>query len=259
MKSNIRLTIIICGILLSTVLLLLVQPAIAQTENELKLRLSKDFGYSSGLGVIQGTFTLQASGPDNLVKVSFFIDEQEIGESNTTPFKIRFNTDNYSLGVHRMTAVGETSSGVQLRSNEIQVEIVSADQGFKAAGQILVPILIVVLVSMLFSFFASYSSRKKIQQLAPGTERNYGAAGGAICPKCYRPFSRNFFSPNMLFGKLERCPFCGKWSIVRARPLSELRAAEAAELEDAQKDQAPVMSDEEKLQKDLEQSRYHDL
>jgi hypothetical protein len=48
--------------------------------------------------------------------------------------------------------------------------------------------------------------------------------------------------------------------VVAARPLGELRAAEAAELEGARDEgEAPAISEEEKLRRDLDASRYQDL
>jgi hypothetical protein len=56
-------------------------------------------------------------------------------------------------------------------------------------------------------------------------------------------------------GKLERCPYCNKWSIVPAASLAALKAAEAAELESA-KPEVPELSPEEKLRRQIEESRY---
>ncbi len=152
--STIHLALRICLLLLTG--LLIVHPAAAQEEDGLSLRLSRDFGYSSGMGAMQGTFSMKASGPDNLVKVVFYIDDLEIGASSAAPFQLRFNTDSYSLGAHRMYAIGETQDGEQLRSNEIRAEFVSADQGFQAAGQILIPILAVIVIAMLFSWLLRF-------------------------------------------------------------------------------------------------------
>ena len=239
--------------------LFMVQSVFAQDTNELSLRLSRDFGYASGTGKIQGTFSMRVSGPDNLKRVEFFVDEQKIGEVSQSPFNFRFSTDNFSLGNHRLVAIGYTDDGKELRANEIRAEFVSASAGMEAAGDILIPILVILGVVMLFSFVTSLSSSRKLKHLPPGTPRQYGVAGGAICPKCQRPFSRSFLSPNMLFGKLERCPFCGKWSILPARSMSDLRAAEQAEIEDAQLGVAPKLDEEEKLKQELERSRFNDL
>jgi hypothetical protein len=109
---------------------------------------------------------------------------------------------------------------------------------------------------IVLSFVISFVTAGKLKDLPPGAPRQYGAAGGAICPRCRRPFSRHFLSLNVLVGKLERCPFCGKWSILAAQPLSILRAAEAAELEEAVGEAVPPESEEERLRKELDQSRY---
>lgn len=259
MKKNLILKAANLFLVFVFLALFFVQPTNAQESNELSLRLSRDFGYASGTGSIQGTFSMRVTGPENLARVEFFIDDLKIGEVDKPPFNLRFSTENYDLGNHHLYAIGYTRDGMAMRSNEIRTEFVSASESMKAAGSILIPILIVVVVAMLFSLVTSLSSSRKLQHLPPGTPRKYGAAGGAICPKCQRPFSRNFFSPNMLLGKLERCPFCGKWSIVRARSMEELRAAEQAEIEDIQVNNFSSLSDEEKLRQELERSRFHEL
>ena len=236
-----------------------VKLAAAQEPEQLRLRLSRDFGYASGTGAIQGTFSMRVSGPEDLARVQYFIDETMIGEVGQSPFNLRFSTDNYSLGIHRLMAVGYTRAGIEIKSNDIQAEFVSADQGFRAVGNIIIPLLALVALAMLLSAGATVFSSRKLRHLPLGASRKYGAAGGAICPKCHRPFSRHILSPNLLFGKLERCPFCGKWSIVRAQPVSELKAAEQAEILDGQNGVTPSLSVEEKLRQELERSRYQDL
>jgi hypothetical protein len=59
--------------------------------------------------------------------------------------------------------------------------------------------------------------------------------------------------------KFTRCIFCGKWSVVRRLSLNELRAAEAAELADAQPEQ-PLheKSEAEKLKDLMDESRFTD-
>ncbi len=236
-----------------------VYPVQAQDSSELSLRLSRDFGYSSGMGAMQGTFSMRVTGPDNLNRVEFFIDQTKIGEVTQAPFNLRFNTDAFSLGAHKMYAIGYTQDGKELYSNEIQARFVSPEEGMQAAGKIIIPVLVLVVLGMLFSYFVTASVSKKNKNLPPGAARTYGPAGGAICPKCQRPFSRHILSPNMLLGKLERCPYCGKWSIVRARSLDELRAAEQAEIEDNQAGFSVELDSEEKMRQELEKSRYRDL
>ncbi len=233
--------------------------ALAQAE-ELKLSLSRDFGYSSGTGSIQGRFSMKISGPEDLVRVVFLIDGQSVYEDSEAPFRFQFTTDSYSLGIHTLNSVGYTSGGLELHSNEYRREFVSAEEGWKSAGKFAIPILAFSLAVMVLSFvLPTLLGRGKRTALPQGAPRNYGFSGGTICPKCGRPFAMHFFGMNLLVGRLDRCPYCGRWSLVRHRSLAELRAAELAELENAQTDtQLSAVGEEERLRKDLEDSRFHD-
>ncbi len=235
--------------------------ASAQDDAPLSLSLSRDFGYSSGTGKIQGRFSMRVSGPDNLERVVFLIDGQPIGEASSPPFRLQFETGSYPLGVHTLSAVGYTSDGDELTSNEQKREFVSASSGMEAAGQILWPILLLVIVAIGAAFLApALLYRGKKASLAPGTPRSYSPFGGTICPNCQRPYGLHIYGLNILVGKLDRCPYCGKWSIARRMPLEMLKTAEAAEMERLEPTlQTPQASPEEKLAKDLENSRYQDL
>ena len=62
-----------------------------------------------------------------------------------------------------------------------------------------------------------------------------------------------------MVGKLERCPHCGKWSIARRAMPAELAAAEERLMADNQAGQmAAGESEEEKLRRMLDDSRYED-
>jgi len=251
-------------IILLFVLLLLGNQSSAvftQEQEELTLSMSRDFGYSSGTGDIQGTFSMKASGPDTLVRVEFFIDDTLIAEDNEAPYKVQFVTDNYPLGLHTLYAVGYTSDDRVINSREFQANFVSADEGWQAALKIMVPVIGLVLLAALLSAIvpALGGGRKNRSSLPPG-ERNYGIAGGTICPRCQHPFAMYLMSPNMLAGKLVRCPACGKWFIGRRAEADLLRKAE--EVEWAHEHPAPQvsgLSEQEKLQKDMEDSKYQGL
>jgi hypothetical protein len=238
--------------------LLTTSNAFAQDGGELQLRLRRDFGYSAG-GDIQGTFTLRVSGPEDLSRVVFFIDDQEIGQAEQAPFELRFNTGDFGMGQHTLSARGFTQDDRELSSNAIRINFVSAEEGWQAGLRIMGPMLALVLGVLLLSALVPLLTSKKLENLPAGTPRNYGAAGGAICPRCGRPYPRHFFAPNMVFGKLERCPFCGKWAIVAGQPLSRLRQAEQAELENAPSETIAQESEEERLRKELDASRYREL
>jgi hypothetical protein len=59
----------------------------------------------------------------------------------------------------------------------------------------------------------------------------------------------------LLVGKLERCPYCGKWSVVAAASREALAAAQAAEVA-ASKPAVPGPSPDEELRRQIEESRY---
>lgn len=236
---------------------LIVSPALAQGNSALVLRLSRDFGFSSG-GQIQGTFSIHVTGPANLTRVNFLIDGKQIGEVTSAPFNLQFSTSSFSLGNHTISAVGFTSDGQELNSPEVTAEFVSASTGLQAGAKILIPILVIAGLAVVVSALLPVLTGKgKKSQLQLGTPRNYGFKGGGICPKCGRPFSFSLLAPNLPFFRFDRCPFCGRWGVVRMASLSDLRKAEAAELEDAKASQPiPEESEEEKLRKELDDSRF---
>jgi hypothetical protein len=251
---------IILLVLIGLIALPIYDTAWAQEQEALTLSLRRDFGYSSGTGKIQGTFTLKVEGPESLARVVFLIDGQEMGEVTRAPFELKFQTGAYPLGVHTLSATGTTTDGQELQSNEQRREFVPAEEGWQAAGRIAVPIISVVFLVMLFSFVLPLVlGRGKRSQLPLGAPRSYGVLGGAICPKCGRPFAMHIWGFNLVGGKYDRCPHCGRWSLVHHTSPDALRAAEAAELQQAQPPPGPSASAEEAIRKDLDDSRYQDL
>jgi hypothetical protein len=237
----------------------------AQQNPELELRLSRNFGYSSGFSSktydIQGNFTLKASGPDSLSRVVFLIDGKEMGEATQAPFQLRFETDLYGLGKHTLQAIASTTDGRQLRSNQIEVNFVTAQEGMQAGMRIAGPLLGLVFGVMLLSFLASFLIMRNQPTPAPGAPRKYGFFGGTICPNCQRPFTLHWYCLNLWVRvRFDHCPYCGKWAVMHVKSLTDLRAAEAAELEQMQPSgQTPAADEEEQLHKDLENSRYQNL
>ena len=230
-------------------------------DSGLTISFSRDFGYSSGGGDIQGLFSIKARGPADLAKVVFYIDDKSIGEANQAPFNLQFTTDEYSLGQHRIYAIGTTSGGQELKSQVITATFVSADTGMKAAMNIAIPILVIVFGAILVATVIPLMTGRKTVDLPAGTARSY-PLGGAICPKCKRPFAVHIYGLNLLGSKYDRCPYCGKWSVVPYASMDKLRAAEQAELANAISDgsgQVQGLSEEEKLKKELDESKYRDV
>ena len=242
---------------LVAILISLTAVFVAQAQGEeLTITFSRDFGYSSGGGDIQGLFSIKVNGPDTLTKVVFYIDDDAIGEDTEAPFKLQFNTDSYTLGQHAIYAAGTTSDGRELKTKVVHANFVSASEGTQSAMRILIPILGIVAVAVVLAAVIPVITGRKTIPLEPGTPRNY-PLGGAVCPKCQRPFAVHIYGLNLGLGKLDRCPYCGKWSVVRRESLQKLRAAEEAELERARETgSVPGMTEEEKLKKQLEDSKF---
>jgi hypothetical protein len=251
--KKIYVSLISCALLT----LLTVTAGLAQTP-ELTLKMSRDWGYGGFNGDIQGLFSMKITGPADLARVVFYIDSVSIGEVTQAPFNLQFRTDNYPNGTHEMYAIGYSSSGQEYHSNVIVGNFVPASEGNKAALGIVVPLVAIVFGAILLAFLIPLLTGKgKLQKLPLGAERKYGMGGG-ICPKCHRPFALPLFSMNLGFSKVARCPYCGKWSVVRIQPLAKLREAEKGELEWGRTD-VPEVSEDEKLRKELDDSKYQGM
>ena len=229
--------------------------------DDITLKLSRDFGFASGTGKIQGLFSMKVTSSTQLSEVEFYIDSKSIGKDTIEPFKLQFNTDDFAPGVHSLFAIGQTLEGKELITREEMTEFISAQESKKATLTIIVPILGLALIAVIISAVIPALLTKKKGIIAPGEIRNYGAAGGTICSRCSRPFSRHMLAPNLLLGKLERCPHCGKWGIFRAYPIYLLRKAEESELiaDDAQAASKIPVDEEEKLRNGLDDTKYQGM
>ncbi|HSV85800.1 MAG TPA: Ig-like domain-containing protein, partial [Levilinea sp.] len=191
-------------------ILVFVTAARAQVVEDLELSVSRDFGSSFGTGDIQGIFSMKVPNTSNLVKVKFYIDTTMIAEDTEPPFKFQFVTDDYAPGMHTMHAIGYTSDGRELRTREMTLNYMTAEDSRQRGLKITVPILALVLIWVLFSRVVPTLSRgRKKGELLPPGGHNFGVIGGTICPRCAHPFALNLFSPNLLVGKLVHCPNCG--------------------------------------------------
>ncbi|MGC9397090.1 MAG: Ig-like domain-containing protein [Anaerolineae bacterium] len=243
---------------------LMVMPTMAQ-EEDLNISVSKQFGYNMG-SQIQGTFKIRVRGPEDLTTVIFFLDGETLGEATTAPFELSFKTGEYAPGWHEIAATGTTSGGHSLTSRTLSFQFVSAEDAGKAAVKLIVPILVLVVVAVLATgIFPLLSGRKKPaaydpDSYTPSEPRSYGVLGAVVCPKCGRPFGMHWWGVNISFvGKFDRCPHCGKWSLVRRASREELMAAEAAEYAaHTASSSRPAPDAEEKLREQLDDSRFTD-
>jgi hypothetical protein len=229
--------------------------------NELTIKFSRDFGYSAiGSNRIQGLFSISASSTQKLEKVTYFLDNEKLGEVNEEPYKLQFNTDDFRVGQHSIYAEGIAVSGEIIKSKEVTFTFISSKESRSETLKLIGPILGLALVVALLSALVPALRRKKKGTLPMGTQRNYGAAGGAICKKCNRPFERHVMSPNLILGKLEMCPHCGKWGIYRTLPIDVLRDAENEELalNDSSDSSVEGSDADELIKKELDDSRFEE-
>jgi DNA-directed RNA polymerase subunit RPC12/RpoP len=248
-------------LILSVLVLSNASLAQAQTTEQLQLGLNRDWGYGGFGNDIQGLFTAKIKDPPaNVMSVEFYIDTTLMGKDDTPPFSLQFNTDSYPLGEHTLSAIGYTSDGSTINSNQIFVNFVPAKNVGEVLVKFIVPLLLVIVaIALIAVFLPLVLSKGKLASTPLGEPRKYGIGGGGVCPKCGRPFPLRLWWINLGASKIDRCPYCGKWSMVRPRSITELRAAEAAEL--SQAGTSPEISTEtesEKLKRELDDSRFQD-
>jgi hypothetical protein len=110
----------------------------------------------------------------------------------------------------------------KISSNKITKIFLSSEQAWAETQRLIVPILLFTgvlalvgaAIPVLFSWKKDFVVGK------------YGPAGGAVCPRCQLPFSRPALSPNLILGKLVRCPHCGKVNLLSRSTSRELEVAE---------------------------------
>lgn len=222
----------------------------AQEPPPLTLRLNRDFGSSFGTR-ISGTFSARVNAPDEVVRVAFFIDDTQIGVDSEAPFRLQFRTSTYGLGIHTIQAIGYTQGGEELASNQLQREFISSSSGISQALWIVIPLLIISLGGRYISSRIANNDRR-----GTGKPTIDGPLGGTICPKCNKPFAIHLWSLRLVTVRGDRCPHCGKWSIVHRMPSDVLNASlDAMEAVDAT-DSPLDDSDDSDLQQKLDDSRF---
>jgi hypothetical protein len=221
-------------------------------EPELRLQLRRSFGFQGG-DRIQGSFSLRVSGVDDLVRVGYLIDGQLLASITQEPFVATFSTGNYAPGEHLLHALASTADGRELESQRIRVTFITADLSWQSAGRIAAWILGGVLIIMLLGMFGTGFLAGDRAHFELGV---YGAAGGAICRHCQLPFRRHILAPNLIVGKLERCPHCGRVAIVSRARREALAAAEERFRQDQMKGQFALQREEDDYRRRLDDSRF---
>jgi hypothetical protein len=223
--------------------------AYAQESTPVEIKLSRELGFGLG-GQIQGRFSIKADGPVELNRVEFYIDDQLIAEDRSPPFSARFNTGDFEGGVHQLTAIGFTSDGRELLSNRISRQFVSVQNVVLIVGTIIVLVVGLRLASHYFTRGKHSNAGSSI-----------GYLGGTVCSSCGRSFGIHWWSMRLGFGRLDRCPHCGKWSMVSRSSAEALAAAEQLESEPAKAESninEQQAEDDEILRRQIDESRYSD-
>jgi len=228
--------------------------AFAQEEPALRLSLRRDFGTGIGSN-IQGTFSLRAEGPEDLERVEFLLDGEVIGQATAAPFRYQFHTESFPPGTHTFSAIGYTAVGQTLTSNSFSSNFLTSSQSSRAIFWLVVPLLILALGGRWLTNRIAGRGGRTAEKTAVD-----GLFGGTICPKCKRPFARHWWGINIGVGKYDRCPHCGKWSVVqRVHPDILAASVQAMKQADAQSETnppSPADDDDGALRRRLDDSRY---
>jgi Bacterial Ig domain len=241
-------------------MLALPSPALAQAA-EYRLQARRNWGYGAGANV-RGNFSLTVSGAEeNIQSVSYWMDGEEIYTTSEAPFKYSYKTSQYSDGWHDLSAVVTKKDGTQVTTPVVRLNYLSAEQESGSMQRLLIPLFGGIMLAMAIGVGVQYlAMRRGSKTLVAGAPRSYGIMGGAICPHCGRPYPRHIWGINIsIAGKLDRCDFCGKWAVVKARSPQELAAAEQAErdaLAASDESMGSPQNEEERTRKLLDESKY---
>lgn len=227
-------------------------PAQAQDEPAWKLRLRRDWGYGAGPD-IQGNMTLYLDGDLSTVKaVVYYLDDQVMAEMTEEPFRFSFNTDDYQPGTRRLSAEVRDNQGSPTRVGPLIYNFLSAADAGSNTITLFVVIGAVTLAAMGISWFISSKQKGSEKEAA-------GMFGRAVCQQCGKTFPRSIFGMNVVVGKLERCPHCGKWQLTQRASAAQIDLAERQFLTDVTIDSAGEMIEEKTEKEALDDSRFLDM
>ena len=252
------------GLLIFT-LLIPVSGVSAAEEPDFVIRLNRDWGYGGMGNQIQGNFSLLVKEDPGLVRVTYLMDDIEMGSVSEAPFRFSFDTDDYPSGEHAYWAVGELPDGTTLTSNRIQVDVLTAEDANVDVRLILGIIFGTMAIGAILSWGVTKWISKKVEtgeyfgeDLLP---KGFNFRGGTICPNCGKPYAYKLFSMNLLTRKFDSCPHCGKWRV--SKPVSrevfieKVKELKGKTADEPAMDQKPL-TEEEKLRRQLDDSRYVD-
>lgn len=141
-----------CLILLMLTVLL---PCVTvEAKPAINLSLYKNYGY--GLGDdMSGVWTINTETSDDVTYVEFYIDDTLQHVDSSVPYSWQFNTSNYTIGKHTITAIAYDSSS--------QTEMVSIQRNFVQdhTDTVIIIVVISAIISLIIAtVFALYKIRK---------------------------------------------------------------------------------------------------
>lgn len=228
-----------------------------------EIGLNRDFGYGGFGNQIQGKFSIVVKGDLAFVKVTYMMDDTPMGIQTEPPFRFRFSTDDYAPGEHDYWAIGELADGTEFESNRIRGKVLTAEEANGDTGLILGIIFGTVIVGGVISWVITTIVSKRTEKGdyfdADHLPHGFNLRGGTICPKCGEAYAYHLLSGNLLTHKLDRCPHCGKYAVTRPMNrdmiIGEVVKRHGDRIE---KEISQPLTEEEKLRKQLEESKYTD-
>ena len=121
-------------------------------------------------------------------------------------------------------------------------------------------VIIILALSLSGRAISAWLANRNRQQV--GLPPIRGPLGGTICPNCAKPYAFHLWSIKLVLARIDRCPHCGKWKIVKRYPQDVLEAS--AEAMTAAQEGAtavslhPTLSHDDQLRKNLDDSRFED-
>ncbi len=216
-------------------------------EAQWQLRLSRDWGYGMGSD-IQGQLTLSLQGNLGQVdRVTYYFNDVQVSEQTEAPFKYSFNTDQFPVGINTMRADVLTRDGKLHTTLPLSYNFLSSKEANKNTALLVGGIIGVTLLITALSFLIASRGQGK-------NRKSGGMFGLAVCKECGQTFPRSLFGMNIVVGKYERCPHCGKWQVTVPASQSEIAQAYRA----SQPEPMPKTDSSDKKD-ELEESRFIDL
>jgi uncharacterized C2H2 Zn-finger protein len=193
----------------------------------ISLSLTRTNGYSWG-NDINGHFSLSAHVSSDVVRVEFYLDDALQFTATGSSFSWAFDTNDYPLGQHNITAVAYDSAGQQASSSVLSKNFVEMPVSFYFI------LILVVGVAVVISVVAVFYARKK--------------SGFTKCPNCGYVFRRQYGWIHLGTVYRNICPKCGKgfWAKSYDGPIDNNEESSSRD----------TLSEEERLKRDIEDSKY---